>query len=69
MIAPRSHHLSDAERATLIVGLGYVARRKPQREDYQSALRAALCAYRRKEESLYRECQRSGRKFCLEATR
>lgn len=56
------------ERSLLLQGLGY-KNRKPTEADRAAALRAALTAFLRKREALRLECQRAGRKFCLEDVR
>lgn len=67
MIAPRSC-LTTGERTLLLDGLGYT-KQNPTQPDRAAALRAALVAFMRKREARYLECQRMGRKFCLEDVR
>jgi hypothetical protein len=61
-------HLNAVERGIILHALGYTARQNTP-GDYANALRAALDAHRRKQEALRLECQRTGRKFCLESAR
>ena len=61
-------HLMPTERNLLLQGLGYTKKRTTE-GDYAAALRAALTAFLRKREEQRLQCQRAGRKFCLEDVR